>query len=544
MRRRRGGSDVATRPVHPPTSPLIVAPPYFFSQLLHRVSVGGSVKGGAVCAAALGAATASAGLGGGLVYDDRALVVENQDLRPSNPWRALLYHDFWGTSLDDPRSHTSWRPVTVATLKMNYHIHQLDPSGYHAINLVLHAFVCAMVVLVAKRCGIGGHQWQPSALCGMLFAVHPVHGARYAFGLADPNVFVTFYLTFNLRCVIFMVFEYVSVEAVANVAGRAELLSTGLSLLAFLCFTTACPHVEHGTCTKKRAVAVGAACCLFLLSTLAKETGFTVLGALWAYDLLHNGDLLGRLRTTCGCCCGSGKGNIVERDEHLHEKATADYAGKTSVIYGKNRVHRAVKNSSTEDISGRISPACRDGTAFWRALLTRHIPLLGCAMIYLAFRRSLSHRFSPAISSRDNHLALEREWLTRVLSYASLHGRYMALLLYPTVRANTLGHVVMLTVPFISALVHNVFLCGLQLIHRGFGNDCDATAVSASVALRRLLLRCDSSGYCICRRPRLAHRCYADIYWAALLCCGCNSESRHRLGTQLRVAGRAFPAGF
>jgi hypothetical protein len=137
----------------------------------------GSVRRGAAAAAALGAFTAAAGLGGGLLYDDRALVVENQDLRPSSAWSALITHDFWGTPLDDPRSHTSWRPVTVATLKLNFHVHELAPLGYHAVNLALHACVCAMVVLVAHRCGIGGQRWQPSALCGLLFAVHPVHGA-------------------------------------------------------------------------------------------------------------------------------------------------------------------------------------------------------------------------------------------------------------------------------------------------------------------------------------------------------------------------------
>ena len=84
--------------------------------------------------------------------------------------------------------------------------------------------------------------------------------------------------------------------------------------------------------------------------------------------------------------------------------------------------------------STRVSPACSGGTAFGRALLSRHVPLLLCAAGYLAARRSLSHRFSPAISARDNHLALEPDWLTRVLSYVSLHGRYAGLLLYPTVQ--------------------------------------------------------------------------------------------------------------
>ena len=39
--------------------------------------------------------------------------------------------------------------------------------------------------------------------------------------------------------------------------------------------------------------------------------------------------------------------------------------------------------------------------------------------------------FAPAISARDNHLALEPLWWTRTLSYLSLHARYAGLLLHP-----------------------------------------------------------------------------------------------------------------
>jgi hypothetical protein len=181
MRRRRAGVGTVAAETSLGSSSSFstttAAPSDWLSVQLERASACGSVGRAAAFAGALGAATGGAGLGGGLLYDDRALVIKNEDLRPSTPWTALLFHDFWGTSLDDPRSHTSWRPVTVATLKLNFHTHQLEPSGYHAVNLALHASVCAMVVLAAKRCGIGGQQWQPSALCGVLFAVHPVHGA-------------------------------------------------------------------------------------------------------------------------------------------------------------------------------------------------------------------------------------------------------------------------------------------------------------------------------------------------------------------------------
>ena len=206
----------------------------------------------ALAAAALGVGCCAAGLGGGLLYDDRALVIENQDLRPQAGWASLLVHDYWGTPLEDPRSHTSWRPVTVASLKLNYHAHELAPAGFHAVNLALHGCVCALVVLAARCCGVGGARsgWGP-ALCGLLFAAHPVH-----------------------------------VEAVANVAGRAELLSALFALLTFVGFATAHPPPGADTAPARPALALGTALC-FVLAVLAKETGFTVLVITTQYARVH-----------------------------------------------------------------------------------------------------------------------------------------------------------------------------------------------------------------------------------------------------------------
>ena len=36
----------------------------------------------------------------GFVWDDRAAIIANADLRPTAPWSDLLKHDFWGTPLN------------------------------------------------------------------------------------------------------------------------------------------------------------------------------------------------------------------------------------------------------------------------------------------------------------------------------------------------------------------------------------------------------------------------------------------------------------
>lgn len=333
--RRRGAASSQRQPSDADTAGDHPSPPTSASRSGPASS--SRLHAAALAAAALGVACCSAALGGGLLYDDRALIVENQDLRPSSPWLGLIAHDYWGTPLDDPRSHTSWRPVTVASLKLNFHAHELSAAGFHVVNLGLHACVCALVVLTAHRCGVGGsatvdgtagrQRWQPSALCGLVFAVHPVH-----------------------------------VEAVANVAGRAELLAAVLSLATFLCFTGAClPTASNSAASprlRRRGVRVAAAASCFLLATLAKETGFTVLGPIWAYDLLNNGGLLRRLRIIM-CCC---------RDDGLSSGQTPR---RLSVHESESEGAECEKTTG-----GSVSPACRDGTACWRAasrLKTDHL---------------------------------------------------------------------------------------------------------------------------------------------------------------------------
>lgn len=42
------------------------------------------------------------------------------------------------------QSHKSYRPLCVLTFRWNYLIHQLDPMGYHLLNVILHVGVCLL----------------------------------------------------------------------------------------------------------------------------------------------------------------------------------------------------------------------------------------------------------------------------------------------------------------------------------------------------------------------------------------------------------------
>lgn len=125
---------------------------------------------------------------------------------------------------------------------MNHAIGGLDPWGYHAVNVVLHALVSVLVFWVARHLGLSR---LPAFAAGALFATHAVH-----------------------------------TEAVANVAGRAELLAAAFFLTAFL------GHVRSGGTKPRWSGFLAAAALAYLLALLAKENAITFLGVVFLYDFL------------------------------------------------------------------------------------------------------------------------------------------------------------------------------------------------------------------------------------------------------------------
>lgn len=67
---------------------------------------------------ALAVGVYSNSLGGDFVHDDLSAITGNRDITdPDAGTWDFLYNDFWGTSLLDPRSHKSYRPLTILTFK-------------------------------------------------------------------------------------------------------------------------------------------------------------------------------------------------------------------------------------------------------------------------------------------------------------------------------------------------------------------------------------------------------------------------------------------
>ncbi|HET8965095.1 MAG TPA: tetratricopeptide repeat protein [Candidatus Acidoferrum sp.] len=93
-----------------------------------------------------------------------------------------------------------FRPVTFATLALNWIVAGYKPFGYHLVNLLLQAAVAVLLLAVLRKLLEGATNYEFICFAAaMLFAVHPIH-----------------------------------TEAVSSVVGRSELLAAGFLLAAWL----------------------------------------------------------------------------------------------------------------------------------------------------------------------------------------------------------------------------------------------------------------------------------------------------------------------
>ncbi|KNC55238.1 transmembrane and TPR repeat-containing protein [Thecamonas trahens ATCC 50062] len=198
---------------------------------------------------------------GSFTFDDNSAIVHSPVLgsmrKPQtsaiyasrfDAWRAIGYTDFWGSRMDHPSSHRSYRPITVASFALQTladPAHLPNPRPFLIANIALH-LAASLLAGVALAATLGelvafhpdDRAWIPhlAAAVALVFALHPLH-----------------------------------TEAVASVVGRAE------SLAAIGMFGSATAATAH-----RHSLAIG----LGLAGALAKESGVMVLAlnaalALW-----------------------------------------------------------------------------------------------------------------------------------------------------------------------------------------------------------------------------------------------------------------------
>jgi protein O-mannosyl-transferase len=130
-------------------------------------------------------ATYGNGLRNGFVWDDERLIVNNpatQDLAQLG--RVLL-------SPDEVAPY--YRPLNRASYLFDHALFGMNPTGFHGVNILLHAAAVALLYALARRVD-SGHRLAAVAAAALL-AVHPINTEAVDFITARNNLFA---LVFSL----------------------------------------------------------------------------------------------------------------------------------------------------------------------------------------------------------------------------------------------------------------------------------------------------------------------------------------------------------
>lgn len=134
-------------------------------------------------------------------FDDNSAVVGNTYIRTNETsWWSVFLVDYWGTPIMSEQSHKSYRPLTLLSFRLNYVLDQLQPFGYHLLNVLLHVIVSLIV---------------------------------YKFML---NILSNRFAAVPLFATLFFALHPLKSEAVSGIVGRAEIMLTLFYLISLFCY--------------------------------------------------------------------------------------------------------------------------------------------------------------------------------------------------------------------------------------------------------------------------------------------------------------------
>src|SRR5262245_17235890 len=140
-------------------------------------------------------------LGNGFAYDDNSIVRLNPLIHSLGDWRSIWLRDWWysqgeqGGGLTDPSRDRLYRPLTTFSFALNYAVHGLHPAGFHAVNVALHAGVCALVWLLGRRLF---DDLNVASIAAVIFAVHPIHAEPVAGLVGRAEILATLFMLLGL----------------------------------------------------------------------------------------------------------------------------------------------------------------------------------------------------------------------------------------------------------------------------------------------------------------------------------------------------------
>ena len=124
-------------------------------------------------------------LSAGFVWDDEPLITANPLLRTFSGLAEI-----WSGSRT-----ADYFPLTNTLFWIEFHLFGENPTGYHAVNILLQAANAVLAWRVLRRLEIPG-----AFLAGLIFGIHPVHAESVAWISELKNLLSMFFFLISLLC--------------------------------------------------------------------------------------------------------------------------------------------------------------------------------------------------------------------------------------------------------------------------------------------------------------------------------------------------------
>lgn len=164
---------------------------------------------------------------GGFIFDDKVYIVENQALRTTAGLHQIWLH---------PTSAPQYYPLTFTTFWMEFQLWGLWPTGYHLVNVLLHAANAILLFMLCRTLMIPG-AW----LIAAIFALHPVQVESVAWIAERKNVLSGFFYFASLLCYL----RFASFHILSQDSSRSPWRYYYFALLLFLAALSS----KTATCT-------------------------------------------------------------------------------------------------------------------------------------------------------------------------------------------------------------------------------------------------------------------------------------------------------
>ncbi|MGA2798917.1 MAG: tetratricopeptide repeat protein [Thermoguttaceae bacterium] len=122
-------------------------------------------------------------LSNGFIWDDDKLLTENELVKASDGlyrfWCSTNAIDYW--------------PITNSTFWIEWRLWEMNPAGYHALNLILHIVEALLVWIILRKLSFPG-----AYLAALIFAVHPVNVESVAWIASRKNLMAMLFFLFSI----------------------------------------------------------------------------------------------------------------------------------------------------------------------------------------------------------------------------------------------------------------------------------------------------------------------------------------------------------